>query len=171
MVRGRLSVEAQPGSAGVAVKGEIVRGSRLDVGDSFFVGAAELTILPAAGEEESAESALSTPAVPEEAEARDLASGRPVKRRDERRKRSRKKKAARAEKEPSERVLSPLVISLAVGAAALLCCEALGLEGAEFCRGYIQSWLKSSDLPERSAQRVSAAAERILKAGTDDNGS
>jgi Zn-dependent peptidase ImmA (M78 family) len=26
-------------------------------------------------------------------------------------------------------------------AVALLCCEALNVEGAEFCRGYIQNWL------------------------------
>ena len=26
-------------------------------------------------------------------------------------------------------------------AVALLCCEALNLEGADYCRGYIQSWL------------------------------
>ena len=30
---------------------------------------------------------------------------------------------------------------------ALLCCEALGLEGAQFCRGYIQSWLKGGTIP------------------------
>ena len=48
---------------------------------------------------------------------------------------------------------------------ALLCCEALGLEGAEFCRGYIQDWLKGGTIPERSAQRIFAAADKILKAG------
>ena len=48
---------------------------------------------------------------------------------------------------------------------ALLCCEALGLEGAEYCRGYIQSWLKGGTIPERSAQRIFAAADKILKAG------
>ena len=26
-------------------------------------------------------------------------------------------------------------------AVALLCCEALNLEGADYCRGYIQNWL------------------------------
>jgi len=26
-------------------------------------------------------------------------------------------------------------------AVAMLCCEALNLEGADFCRGYIQNWL------------------------------
>lgn len=53
-------------------------------------------------------------------------------------------------------------------AVALLCCEALDLEGAEFCRGYIQSWLKrGSDnaIPEKSAQKILKAADQILKAG------
>lgn len=53
-------------------------------------------------------------------------------------------------------------------AVALLCCEALELEGAEFCRGYIQEWLKrSSDsvIPEKSAQKILKAADQILKAG------
>ena len=27
-------------------------------------------------------------------------------------------------------------------AVALLCCESLGLEGAEYCRGYMQNWLQ-----------------------------
>src|SRR6202163_593544 len=27
-------------------------------------------------------------------------------------------------------------------AGALLCCEALGIEGSAFCRGYIQNWLR-----------------------------
>lgn len=48
---------------------------------------------------------------------------------------------------------------------ALLCCEALGLEGAEYCRGYVQSWLKGEAIPERSAQRIFSAADKILKAG------
>ena len=53
-------------------------------------------------------------------------------------------------------------------AVALLCCEALDLDGAEFCRGYIQEWLKrSSDsaIPEKSAQKILKAADQILKAG------
>jgi len=53
-------------------------------------------------------------------------------------------------------------------AVALLCCEALDLEGAEFCRGYIQNWLKrgsESAIPEKSAQKILKAADQILKAG------
>lgn len=49
---------------------------------------------------------------------------------------------------------------------ALICCEALGLEGASYCRGYIQSWLAGDEIPEKSAQRIFAAADRILRAGT-----
>jgi hypothetical protein len=54
---------------------------------------------------------------------------------------------------------------------ALLCCEALDLEGAEFCRGYIQDWLtrgnriEASAVPERSAQKIFRAADQILRAG------
>jgi hypothetical protein len=50
---------------------------------------------------------------------------------------------------------------------ALLCLESLGMDGAEFCRGYIQNWLQGSIIPERSAQRIFAAADKILKAGID----
>ncbi|HUE80779.1 MAG TPA: ArdC-like ssDNA-binding domain-containing protein [Pyrinomonadaceae bacterium] len=43
-------------------------------------------------------------------------------------------------------------------AVALLCCEALNLEGADFCRGYIQNWLgpalgyNEEAIPEKSGQ-------------------
>ena len=53
---------------------------------------------------------------------------------------------------------------------ALLCLESLGLEGAEFCRGYVQSWIGQSPIPERSAQKIFAAADRILKAGIEQKG-
>ncbi|MGH9402092.1 MAG: ArdC-like ssDNA-binding domain-containing protein, partial [Terriglobia bacterium] len=52
-------------------------------------------------------------------------------------------------------------------AVALLCCESLGLPGADFSRGYIQSWGKGQAISERSAQRIFHAADRILKAGCD----
>jgi hypothetical protein len=48
---------------------------------------------------------------------------------------------------------------------ALICCEALGLEGASYCRGYIQAWLAGDEVPEKAAQRIFAAAEKILRAG------
>ena len=56
-------------------------------------------------------------------------------------------------------------------AVALLCCEALGLEGTECCRGYIQEWFKRSNdsvIPEKSVQkslrlriRFSKRAQRV----------
>ena len=39
-------------------------------------------------------------------------------------------------------------------AVALLCVESLGLDGAEYCRGYLQHWLRGQTIPETSAQRV-----------------
>jgi len=55
---------------------------------------------------------------------------------------------------------------------ALICCETLGLEGAEFCRGYIQHWLKTEkEIPNQSAARIFAAATSILKAGSPAAGS
>jgi antirestriction protein ArdC len=50
-------------------------------------------------------------------------------------------------------------------AVALICCEAVSLEGARYCRGYIQAWLAGDEIPEKSAQRIFAAAEKILRAG------
>lgn len=50
---------------------------------------------------------------------------------------------------------------------ALLCLESLGMPGAGYCRGYIQSWLSGAEIPERSAQRIFAAADRILRAGRE----
>src|SRR4029077_15998037 len=53
---------------------------------------------------------------------------------------------------------------------ALLCLESLGMDGAEFCRGYIQNWLQGATIPERSAQRIFSAADKILKAGIERPG-
>ena len=56
-------------------------------------------------------------------------------------------------------------------AVALLCCEALNLAGADYCRGYIQNWLypmvgyNGQGIPEKSAQKIFHAADRILRAG------
>jgi antirestriction protein ArdC len=56
-------------------------------------------------------------------------------------------------------------------AVALLCCESLGLEGANYCRGYIQNWLRRTvdhegeAIPEKSAQKILRAADQILRAG------
>src|SRR5258707_1060755 len=56
-------------------------------------------------------------------------------------------------------------------AVALLCCESLGLEGADYCRGYIQNWLyqgtgfNAEAIPEKSAQKIFRAADQIIRAG------
>jgi antirestriction protein ArdC len=54
-------------------------------------------------------------------------------------------------------------------AVALVCLEALGLPGADQCRGYIQAWNArrgAEPILERSAQRILKAADQILKSGT-----
>ncbi|HMH42164.1 MAG TPA: ArdC-like ssDNA-binding domain-containing protein [Pyrinomonadaceae bacterium] len=56
-------------------------------------------------------------------------------------------------------------------AVALLCCESLGLDGAAYCRGYIQNWLsqgggcETEAIPEKSAQKILRAADQIIRAG------
>lgn len=57
-------------------------------------------------------------------------------------------------------------------AVALLCCEALNLDGSDYCRGYIQNWLgkgkgncEGEAIPEKSAQKIFRAADQILRAG------
>jgi antirestriction protein ArdC len=50
---------------------------------------------------------------------------------------------------------------------ALICCESLGLPGAEGARGYIQHWLQGEkEIPNQSAARIFSAAQTILKAGS-----
>ncbi len=55
-------------------------------------------------------------------------------------------------------------------AVAMIVCESLELRGAEYCRGYIQNWLKGDVIPEKSAQKVFGAADRILRAGRELKG-
>ncbi len=56
-------------------------------------------------------------------------------------------------------------------AVALLCCGALELEGADYCRGYLQNWLyqgigyDANAIPEKSAQKIFRSADQILRAG------
>jgi hypothetical protein len=52
-------------------------------------------------------------------------------------------------------------------AVALVICESLSLPGSEYCRGYIQNWLQGDVIPEKSAQKIFGAADRILKAGRE----
>jgi antirestriction protein ArdC len=57
-------------------------------------------------------------------------------------------------------------------AVALICCESLGLPGAEAARGYIQHWLQGErEIPNHSAARIFSAAQTILKAGSSKEGS
>lgn len=44
-------------------------------------------------------------------------------------------------------------------AIALLYCESLNLDGAAYCCGYIQHWLKGDIIPEQSAQKIFSAAD------------
>ncbi len=77
-----------------------------------------------------------------------------------------------AEAEVSDGDLTPRDLrEVEAEAVALLCCEALNLEGADFCRGYIQHWLSpdvgynGDGIPEKSAQKIFRAADQILRAG------
>jgi hypothetical protein len=61
-------------------------------------------------------------------------------------------------------------------AVALLCCEALEMEGADYCRGYIQNWLyqgigyNADAIPEESAQKIFRSADQIIRAGRPSYG-
>lgn len=48
---------------------------------------------------------------------------------------------------------------------AYILCELLGLEGQKESRGYIQHWLQSETISDKSAQKIFGAADKILKAG------
>jgi hypothetical protein len=54
---------------------------------------------------------------------------------------------------------------------ALLCCESLDLEGADYARGYIQHWLSRGSgsntdaIPEKSAQKIFRTADQIIRTG------
>ena len=64
----------------------------------------------------------------------------------------------------SERTPTDIREAEAEGTAYILC-SLLGLPGLDESRGYIQSWLSGSPIPEKSAQRIFSAADKILKAG------
>ena len=51
----------------------------------------------------------------------------------------------------------------------MLVLESLGLSGSEYARGYIQHWLSGDVIPEKSAQKIFGAADRILKAGEESS--
>ena len=48
---------------------------------------------------------------------------------------------------------------------AFLLCSLLDLPGRDESRGYIQSWLDDAQLPEKLAQRIFSASQKILEAG------
>lgn len=62
-------------------------------------------------------------------------------------------------------VLSRSTIEVEAEAVALICCESLGMPGADQARGYIQHWLGTETITERTAQRIFKAADAVLKAG------
>jgi hypothetical protein len=47
----------------------------------------------------------------------------------------------------------------------MICCEALNLEGAAYCRGYIQNWIGQGSITDFMALRIFDAAGKILMAG------
>src|SRR5262249_48550832 len=53
---------------------------------------------------------------------------------------------------------------------SLLCSAALGLDGAEYSRGYLQHWLRGEEIAEQSCRRIFKAADAILRAGRRRNG-
>lgn len=60
------------------------------------------------------------------------------------------------------------VMEVEAESVAMLCCASLGLPGVEYSRGYIQSWAKGQPISDKSAQRIFAAADKLLKAGTEE---
>jgi hypothetical protein len=48
---------------------------------------------------------------------------------------------------------------------AYLLCSILGAPGLETARAYVQGWLQGAQIPEKNAQRILGAAQRILEAG------
>jgi antirestriction protein ArdC len=72
-----------------------------------------------------------------------------------------------SEGEQAESELTPRSLREAEAeSVAMICCEALRLEGAAQSRGYIQGWWgQGNPIPERSAQSILRVADLILKAG------
>lgn len=62
--------------------------------------------------------------------------------------------------------LTRSIVEVEAEGTTLIVSDALGLPGQEYSRGYIQNWLNGEEIPEKSARRIFAAADRILKAGT-----
>jgi hypothetical protein len=60
------------------------------------------------------------------------------------------------------------VQELEAESVALLCLDALGLPGAEYCRAYVQSWAATDDLTDDVASRIMTAADAMLRAGQEN---
>lgn len=48
---------------------------------------------------------------------------------------------------------------------AYILCSVLELPGLDESRGYVQNWLQGANISDKSAQKIFAAADKILKAG------
>ena len=64
--------------------------------------------------------------------------------------------------------LTKNIVEVEAEGVAYILCTLLELPGQVESRGYIQSWLSGEALPERSAQRIFSAADKIMKAGAAD---
>lgn len=62
-------------------------------------------------------------------------------------------------------VLTRDVKEVEAESVAYILCSILSLPGLDESRGYIQSWLSSASISEKSAQKIFSAADKILKAG------
>lgn len=62
-------------------------------------------------------------------------------------------------------ILSADVKEVEAESVAYILCSLLDLPGLDESRGYIQHWLRSSNISEKSAQKIFSAADKILKAG------
>lgn len=56
-------------------------------------------------------------------------------------------------------------LELEAEATAMLVCDALGVDVLDSARSYIQAWFKGQTVPEKSANKIFAAANKILNAG------
>lgn len=50
---------------------------------------------------------------------------------------------------------------------ALCCMLALGVEGTEYCVGYVKNWQKTEEIPMDSVRKIFKVANEILRAGTE----
>jgi hypothetical protein len=63
----------------------------------------------------------------------------------------------------------PALAEVEAEGVAYLLCVLLDLPGQTESRGYIQNWSEGNEIPERSAQKIFSAAQKILAAGQQIN--